>query len=93
AQRVQVKCILKSGRTNLQERITHIGGEQDGQHWWMTEGEAIGDMELGTYAFYTLVDGERVDLVIAMHGGRRYLKTRKDELAPDTLLRLPECPD
>ena len=88
----QVKCINKSDRRNHYERITHIGGYDSGKASRITEDEAITGIEQGKWSFYTLVNGRRADVVIAVHLGRKYLKTTADGNTPDNLLSLPECP-
>src|SRR5258708_3002420 len=87
----QVKCINKSDRTNHYERITHIGGF-DNKAWRIAEPEAIAGIEAGKWAFYTLVNSKRAEVVIANHFGRKYLKTTADGDHPNNLLSLPECP-
>lgn len=88
----QVRCINKSDRYNPHERITHIGGFDSNQAWRITEDEAILGIESGKWAFYTLVNGQRAEVIVAVHLGRKYLKTTADGLEPNNLLSLPECP-
>jgi len=89
---IRVTCINKREHYNAHERITAIGGQNpDGRQWKLTEDEAIKSIENGTYAFYVNVNGTSVDVVIATHNGRKYLKTTADGYSPDNLLSLPEC--
>nr|WP_297297641.1 DUF3892 domain-containing protein [uncultured Methylovirgula sp.] len=93
AARYQVTCINK-GPTHHDPhtRIQAIGGVHNGQHWKLTEAQAIAQIESRTYEFYVSVKGHTVDVIVAIHLGRKYLKTRADDYSPDNLLSLPECP-
>lgn len=92
--RHQVTCINKRGsHYDAHERISHIGGPNDnGTRWKLTEDEAIRSIEDGKYQFYVSVYGRSVDVIIAWHGNRKYLKTESDEYSPNNLLNLSECP-
>jgi hypothetical protein len=37
------------------------------------------------------VGGQHIDVIIASHLGREYIKTRADDDHPNNLLSLPEC--
>jgi hypothetical protein len=59
----------------------------------MSQTEAIAAIEAGTYSFYTLVDGRRANVIVAVSRfDNKYLKTTADGEQPDNLLSLPECP-
>lgn len=94
ASRHQVKCIRKRGdHYNPHERIEGIGGTNpNGERWFLSEDRAISSIETGEWSFYTSVGGRQADVVIAIHNGRKYLKTTADGYEPDNLLALPECP-
>lgn len=94
ATRHRVSCINKRGNhLNPHERISHIGGTNaDGTRWKLTEDEAINSIESKKYEFYVLVNGREVNVIVATHNGRKYLKTEADGYSPDNLLSLPECP-
>lgn len=89
---LQVDCIHKREHHNPHERILSIGGRlPDGRRWSMTEQQAIAAIRSRTHRFYVSVNGRTVDVVIAVHNGREYLKTTADWYSPDNLLSLREC--
>jgi hypothetical protein len=90
--RVEIQCITKRDRTNPHERIEGVGGFHNGQPWYLPEDQAIAGIKNGTYAFYTNVNGRAVDVIIAVHNGREYLKTVADGYEPNNLLCLSACP-
>ncbi|GAA4309093.1 DUF3892 domain-containing protein [Compostibacter hankyongensis] len=92
--RHQVTCINKRGNHyDPHERISHIGGiNSDSSRWKLSENEAIQSIEDGKYEFYVRVNGRSVDVIVAIHNGRKYLKTETDGYSPNNLLSLPECP-
>jgi len=91
--RVQVTCIHKREHHNPHERILSIGGvNPDGSRWELSEQQAILDIKAGKYSFYVNVNRRVVDVIIATHMGREYLKTTADGYAPNNLLNLAECP-
>ena len=94
ANEVRVTCINKTDRTNPHERISHIGGvNPNGGRWKLSESEAISGIEDGKWDFYVeRPQGDRVDVIIAVRLGRKYLKTTSDGDEPNNLLALPECP-
>jgi hypothetical protein len=93
ADRVQVQCINKSDRQSRHERIQNIGGvNADGSRWKMPEERAIAGIETGKWSFYTRGGGETANVIIAVHLGRKYLKTDRDTTTKDNLLSLSECP-
>jgi hypothetical protein len=91
--RAQIRCIRKWERNNPHERITHVGGvNPNGQRWKLAQEEAIAGIENRTYQFFVNVNFREVDVIVATHQGRKYLKTVADGYAPNNLLNLPECP-
>ena len=89
----QVTCITKRGEHyNPHERIQGIGGVVGGARWWRAEDDAIADVERDSSSYYVTVNGKTVWVVVAIHNGRKYLKTQADGYAPNNLLALPECP-
>jgi hypothetical protein len=90
---LRISCIQAIARRDPLERIKKVGGTNpDGSRWWLTLDEAIAGIEARRYGFYVLVEGRRVDVLVAEHRGRWYLKTELDGDSPDKLLVLPECP-
>ena len=91
--RAEIKCINKTDRTDPHERIHSVGGvNPDGKRWKLSEADAIGGIENGTYEFWTQGGGKTVDVIVATHNGHKYLKTRNDGVHPNNLLVLSECP-
>lgn len=90
--RIRIQCIVKPDRNNQYRHITHIGGiRSDNVRWQRTEEMAIQDIKAGVYQYYVSERGNTVDVEIAKHNGREYLKTKPDGITPDNLLSLPEC--
>ncbi len=90
---VQASCIRKRpSHYDPHTRVAGIGGYHGGSRWYLSEDEAIRDIDAGKYRFYPSVSGHSVWIIIASHNGRRYLKTEADGYAPNNLLSLPECP-
>ncbi|TSJ36551.1 DUF3892 domain-containing protein [Mucilaginibacter corticis] len=93
ASRHQVHCINKRNHSSAHERIAYIGGiNPDRSRWKLAENEAILSIEQKKYEFFVSVNGRSVNVVVATHNGRKYLKTEADGYSPDNLLSLPECP-
>jgi hypothetical protein len=90
---LQVTCIKKTDRIDPHESIRGIGGTNaDSTRWYLSEAIAITGIENGSYRFWTSVNGKSVRVIIATHNGHKYLKTESDEIHPNNLLALPECP-
>jgi hypothetical protein len=88
ATRRQIKCINKTNRFSTHDRIQYIGGD-----WGkVTQPEGIRLTENGTYQYYVKVGLTEIDVIVAIHNGNKYLKTKNDGLEPNNLLSLPECP-
>lgn len=92
AQRVEVSCVDKRDRQNPHERIQAIGGISNGKPWNLPEASAIQGIKDGKWDFYVTRGGRTVDVLIATHSGREYLKTENDGYSPDNLLSLNSCP-
>lgn len=83
----QITCITKNEPKNPSERITHVGGSG----FYITQEQAIRDIELDSTAYYVSVAGVSVWVVVASRNGRNYLKTQNDGDEPNNLLSLPQC--
>ena len=94
AQQLRIDCVNKADRPNAWERISHVGGpDWDGNRWKLTQQEAIQRIENGTYDFYVEGGGHRVRVIVSTSRfGNKYLKTEADDVEPNNLLSLPECP-
>jgi uncharacterized protein DUF3892 len=98
----QITCINKPDRDSPHERITHIGNGQ----WRLTLDTAVGMIQSGRHAFFTLTPGTLLSggpivraevrvvsgLASSLLAGHPYLRTYRDGIASDNLLSLPECP-
>jgi hypothetical protein len=97
ADNVQVSCIVKrNGNYNPHERIETLGGVHNGKRWSLPEQDIIAELEksdsIRRWNFYTDVSGNKARVVIAIHSGRKYLKTEPDRHPDNNLLNLPKCP-
>jgi hypothetical protein len=89
----RIDCVNKQPRNDPHRRIQNVGGRNaDGSRWKLSEERAINGVLEGRWRFYVEVRGKAVEVIVAEHEGRRYLKTMADGLQPDNLLSLPECP-
>jgi hypothetical protein len=90
--RHQIHWITRSDRLNHHQRIRHIAGiNPDGSRWKISEKAAIAGIEMGAWKFYIADRGRSVDVIVAVSKyGSKYIKTRLDDLHPDSLLALPE---
>jgi len=89
----EIKCINKSDRYNIHERILSIGGiNNNGTHWKLSLADAIKGIENGEWTFYVNTYGRKVNVIIAKTTlGNKYLKTEADTTERNNLLELPEC--
>lgn len=88
----RIDCINKDDHYNPHERIQNVGGpNDDGTRWRITLDEAINGILEGRWSFYVHAGGRSVNVIVAEHEGRKYLKTEADGYSPDNLLSLPEC--
>lgn len=90
--RRQVSCINKREHQNAHERIQNIGGIVNGSRWKEMESVAIAQITAKTHEYFVSKNGREVNVIVATHNGRPYLKTVDDGYEPNNLLSLPECP-
>lgn len=90
----EIKCINKSDRTDIHERITNIGGiNYDGTRWKLSQMEAISGIESGKWNFYVNKPSGKVNVIVSTSAaGNKYLKTEADDSQTNNLLSLPDCP-
>jgi len=91
--RRKVSCINKRGNHyDAHERIQNIGGILNYLRWKESESTAIIQLNNKTHEYYVDKNGRSVEVIVASHNGRPYLKTTDDGYAPNNLLSLDECP-
>lgn len=84
----QITCITKDEPKNPYERITHVGGTG----FYVTQREAIQDIERDSRAYNVSVRGDTVWVIVAVSRyGNKYIKTQNDGDEPNNLLSLPQC--
>lgn len=88
----QISCINKRHHSDPHERIEYVGGTSSSGRWRITENEAINYILTNEWDFFVSVNGQKVKVIVAIHNGRRYLKTEADGYAPNNLLNLNDCP-
>jgi hypothetical protein len=76
---------------NPHERILGIAGDAAGG-WYRTTDEVIREIQTGLNSYFVRVGGQQVNVIVANHNGRPYIKTDRDHYAPNNLLSLPEPP-
>ncbi|AGC43759.1 hypothetical protein MYSTI_02443 [Myxococcus stipitatus DSM 14675] len=85
---VQITCITLGTAGSGHESITHVGGAS----WKWPVGDVINAINANTKTFYTLVRGNRADVLVAEGATRPYLRTFADGKWNDNLLALGQCP-
>ncbi len=86
----QVTCINKPGsHSDPHARIEFIGNQAG--NWKMSEASAIRRIRNGTDTFFTVVNGQRANVIVVERNGTPYLKTTIDQTRSDNLLSQAEC--
>lgn len=90
----EIRCINKTNRPSIHERIRAVGGiNSDGTRWSLPQEEAISGIESKKWSFYVKTRGISANVIVAISRfGHKYLKTEADGEEPNNLLALPECP-
>lgn len=84
----QITCITKDEPKNPYERITNVGGSG----FYITQTQAIRDVEADPSAYFVSVRGDSVWVIVATSRfGNKYIKTTSDGDEPNNLLSLPQC--
>ena len=73
---------------NAHERILGVAAPS----WYRTEAQVITEIRAKLNSYFVSVGGRRVNVIIAQHQGRPYIKTEADGYEPNNLLALPEPP-
>jgi len=84
----QITCVDKADQGDPHTRIRKLGGPHLGV---IAAEDMITRIKNGQDTFYTLVDGERANIEVAMRGHVEYLKTERDKEIPNNLLSLSPC--
>ena len=88
---IMISCVKIAHRNPRPETIAKIGGwNPDASRWQLNLDDAIAGIEQGKWSFYTLVNGQRVSVVIGQEAdGTKILKGETDGDRPTALLALP----
>lgn len=89
---LQITCINKSDRASAHERIKSVGGTSGGARWKHSQPDVIRNIVDKVHTYYTMVDGQRANVIVAIHNDTKYIKTASDGEQPNNLLSLSECP-
>jgi hypothetical protein len=88
-----IRCVNKSDSRLPHQRVLNVGGvNADGSRWKQSQQKTIKEIEEGSWEFYVQGTWRRDRLTVATYSGLKYIKCVGDNLHPDTLLSLPECP-
>ena len=91
---LEIQCIRKTNRFEAHDRIHSVGGTApDGAQWRLSQQEAVAAIDKSTHCFWIRDIGGSLDVITATsRWGFRYIKTTADDVQPDRLLELPNCP-
>ena len=87
---IMISCV-KVAQRKPRPAVAKIGGwNPDASRWQLSIDDAIAGIEQGKWSFYTLVNGQRVPVVIGREpDGTKTLKGETDGDQPTALLTLP----
>jgi hypothetical protein len=86
---LEITAVKTTRRTEPHLCISHVGGKfTTGKPWKTHIAEVVTNIETGRHTFYIMRGIERVDVVVAVYKGNKYLKTAKDGERPEQLLAL-----
>lgn len=88
---IMISCVKVAQRKPRPATISRIGGwNSDASRWQLSLDDAIAGIEQGKWSFYTLVNGQRMPVVIGQEpDGTKILKGESDGEQPTVLLGLP----
>lgn len=88
---IMISCVKLTHRKPRPTTVARIGGwNPDASRWQLSLDDAIAGIEQGKWSFYTLVNGQRVGVVIGTEAdGTKILKGETDGDQPNALLTLP----
>jgi hypothetical protein len=88
-----IRCVRRSDSRLPYRRIASVGGANpDGSRWKQSQEQTIKEIENDVWEFYAQSGWRRDRVVVASYMGFKYIKGLGDELEPEALLALPECP-
>jgi Protein of unknown function (DUF3892) len=88
-----IRCVTRGLGRLPHERIRSVGGSNaDGSRWKQSQEQTIKEIESGAWEFFAQIVWRRERVTVATYYGGKYLKAGGDDLQPDALLSLPECP-
>jgi len=87
---LRITCVTKPDRFSTHERIASVGVENAPGR--LSVADVIRFIRSQSYAFYTLVYGQKAYVaVVDVPGRASYIRTHADGTWNDNLLALPEC--
>lgn len=68
------------------------GVNPDGSRWKQSQEQTIKEIESDLWEFYAQSGLRRDRVIVGYYMGFKYIKGLSDEVSPEALLSLPECP-